>query len=240
MLQIEGIITDPNQIGVKVSKDVVEICYTPVIQSGGKYDIRVSASSNEDILSPDVIICSIGARYKSYCANISRSFLIDAPPKIEQTYTLLLSLFNACLESMIIGNELKDVYQAALDFLTKKNSALLSHLPKTLGFAVGIEFRDSSLVLNSSNTTKFVDDMIFNLSVGFHNVPLLPEDKTGTTSAAIKKLSVFSLLLSDTVRIVKEGVPEVLTKFSKEYSDISYNISDKVNYCGIDQTNAFP
>ena len=213
---------------------MVEICYSPVIQSGGKYDLRVSAASNEDNLSPDVIICSVGARYKSYCANVSRTFLVDVPSKVEQSYNTLLSLFNTCLEAMIIGNELKDVYDAAQTFLNKKNQALLSHLPKTLGFATGIEFRDPTLVLNASNTTKFVEGMIFNLSIGFHNVPLTTEDKVGSTSSAVKKLSVFSLLLADTVCVMKEGAPDILTKFSKEYSDVSYNISDKVMTCDAD------
>lgn len=206
----------------------MEICYSPVIQSGGKYDIRVSAASTEDNLSPDVIICSLGARYKSYCANISRTFLVDVPPKVEQTYNTLLGLYNTCLEAMVIGNELKDVYEAAQGYLNKKNASLIAYLPKSFGFAIGIEFRDPTLVLNAANSSKFVEDMVFNLSVGFHNVPLTGEDKAGSTSSAIKKLNVFSLLLGDTVRIMKEGAPDILTKFSKEYSDISYNISDKV------------
>jgi nucleosome binding factor SPN SPT16 subunit len=207
----------------------VEICYSPVVQSGGKYDIRVSAESNTDNLSPDVIICSLGARYKSYCANMSRTFLVDAPPVIEQTYATLLSMYNVCLEAMLVGNELKDVYAAANDYLTKKNPALIAYMPKTLGFSIGIEFRDGTLVLNQSNGSKFAEDMIFNLAVGFHNVPLSAEDKTGTTSTAVKKLPTFSLLLADTVRVLKDGAPEILTKFTKEYSDISYNISEKAD-----------
>lgn len=210
-----------------MSKDLVEICYSPVIQSGGTYDIRVSASSNDDILSSDVIICSIGSRYKNYCANISRTFLVDATPKIEQTYNLLIGLYNACLEAMVIGNEFKDVYEAAKTFLTKKNPELLGHLPKSLGFVTGIEFRDPSLVLNATNSTKFTEDMILNLAVGLHNVPHSSEDKKEASSAAVKKLSVFSMLIADTVKVQKEGVPEVLTKHPKEFGDVSYNISEK-------------
>lgn len=214
-----------------MSKDVVEICYSPVVQSGGKYDIRVSAESNTDNLSPDVIICSLGARYKSYCANMSRTFLVDAPPIVEQTYATLLAMFNTCLEAMLVGNELKDVYAAANDFLSKKNPSLLAYLPKTLGFCIGIEFRDGTLTLSQTNSAKFTEDMIFNLSIGFHNVPLTSEDKAGTTSSAVKKISTFSLLLADTVRVMKDGAPDILTKFTKEYSDISYNISEKVINC---------
>lgn len=203
----------------------MESCFSPIVESGGKYDIKVTAASNSDVMTPDVIICSLGARYKGYCASLARTFMVDAPSKIEQTYATLLSLYAACLEQMVVGNELKDVLVGAKAFLQKKDSALLGNLPKTLGFAMGLEFRDSSLVLNDKNATKFVDGMVFNLSVGFHNVPLSAEDKKGAGEAA-QKLDVFSLLLGDTVRIQQESLPEILTKFSKEYNDVSYSIGE--------------
>jgi nucleosome binding factor SPN SPT16 subunit len=230
MIQVEAIIFDPSKINVKISKDIVESCFSPIVQSGGKYDIKVSASSNSDNLSPDVIICSLGARYKGYCANVSRTFMVDAPPKVEKTYALLVKLYDACLEKMIPGNELKDVLKEARSFLEKekKDTSLASYLPKTLGFAIGLEFRDSSLVLNDSNTSKFLDGMIFNLSVGLQNVPLGPDDKA-KSPATYQKISTFSLLLGDTVRIQSSGIPDILTRVSKEFADVSYNINEKVS-----------
>lgn len=222
-VKIESIISDPTKINLKISADVVESCYNPIIQSGGKYDIKVSATSNDNILSSDVIICSLGARYKNYCANISRTFMVDAPPKVEKTYGLLLSLYNKCLEAMTPGKELKDVNDAARGFLAKADASLIAYLPKTFGFALGIEFRDGNLVLNASSTAKFAKDMVFNLSVGLQNVPLTEQDKVGTKSASIKSLNVFSLLIGDTVQIQGEGVPDILTKTSREYSDVSYS-----------------
>jgi len=56
-------------------------CYPPIVQSGGVYDLKPSAVSNNDYLHADTIICSLGVRYKSYCTNISRTFLID-PKKV--------------------------------------------------------------------------------------------------------------------------------------------------------------
>jgi nucleosome binding factor SPN SPT16 subunit len=223
---VEGIIYDPSKIGVKIAADVVEICYAPIVQSGGKYDIKVSAESNNDLMSPDIIICSLGARYKSYCANLSRTFMVDAPPKVEKTYGVLIALYNACLEQMIPGHELKDVYESAKKFLATRDAALVNHLPKSLGFAIGLEFRDPTLVINEKTSHKFSDGMVFTLSVGFHNVPLTPEDKAKATDA-YKKMSAFSLLIADTVRVQAAGVPEILTKAPKEFMDVSYNISDK-------------
>ena len=35
---------------------------------------------------------------QGYCANVSRTFMVDALPKVEKTYSLLVALFNVCLE----------------------------------------------------------------------------------------------------------------------------------------------
>lgn len=206
---------------MNVSIDSIDACYFPIIQSGGKYDIKISAQSNSDALSSDIIICSLGAKYKGYCANMARTFMVNVPNKVESIYTVLLSLYDACLEKMIPGNELKDVYLAAKAFLNKTDSKLLAYLPKSLGFAIGLEFRDNLLVLNEKNETKFVDGMIFTLAVGFHNIPLTAEEK-----GSLQQLDVFSLLMADTVRILKDAVPEILTKTSKDFSDVSYTISE--------------
>lgn len=226
-MQIEDIILDPSKIDIKVSADAVDACYTPIIQSGGVYDIKPSALSDKNRLSADVILCSIGARYKGYCANVSRTFMVDAPKKVEKTYATLVALYDACLEQMIPGNELRNVLETAKAFLKKRDPELLNHLPKSLGFAVGLEFRDSAMVLNGVNVNKFAPGMVFNLSVGLHNIPLSEEDKKGAPDA-VQKLNVFSVLLADMVCVQAEGVPDVLTKMSKEFGDVSYNIGGKV------------
>lgn len=223
--QVESCIFDPSKIGLKLSSETVTSCYTPVIQSGGKYDIRISGTSNSENLSANVILCSVGAKYKEYCGNISRTFMVDAPKKVENTYGTLLDLYNVCIEQMIVGKEFKDVLAAATDFLTSKAPELLAHLPKSLGFAIGVQFRDSSMLLNDKNNTNFVEGMVMNLVVGFHNVPLSADDKKNATQA-YDQMDQFSLLIADTVQIQKDSIPEILTKLSKEFGDVSYNIGD--------------
>ena len=225
--KIDEVLMDPaGKLNLKIAADAVDTCYSPIVQSGGKYDIKVSATSGEGALAADIILCSLGARYKGYCANMSRTYMVDVPPKVEKTYAQLLAMYSVCLEKMIVGNELKDVYLAAKAHLTAKAPALVASLPKTLGFAMGLEFRDSSLVLNDKATAKFVHGMVFTLSVGLHNVPLTAEDKANHKGSC-KNLEAFSMLLADTVRVQSGSAPEVLTKASKEYSDVSYNLGDE-------------
>lgn len=48
----------------------------------------------------------------------------------------------------------------------KGQGHLVQHLTKNVGFGVGLEFRESSSLLNSSNTGTIKAGMTFNLAVG--------------------------------------------------------------------------
>jgi nucleosome binding factor SPN SPT16 subunit len=71
-----------------VDYSLVEIPYSPVIQSRAAkagYDLKANAqSSDENMAATGVILSSIGIKYKGYCAQISRSFLVD-PTKVRNT-----------------------------------------------------------------------------------------------------------------------------------------------------------
>jgi nucleosome binding factor SPN SPT16 subunit len=178
---VESVLEDPSLISLKVPKEDVQSCYFPIVQSGGQYDLRVSAQSTSETLSPDVILVSLGARYRNYCSNIARTFLVDPPKKVSETYELLLELQEACLEVMKPGNLLKDVYKAAVRFLKDRNQAdLIQNLPKNLGFATGLDFREGALVLSSKNAATIKKGMVFCLTVGFQDVPLSESDRNST------------------------------------------------------------
>jgi nucleosome binding factor SPN SPT16 subunit len=42
----------------------VESCYIPIIQSGGKYDLKLSATNDDENLHFGTIVCALGARYQ--------------------------------------------------------------------------------------------------------------------------------------------------------------------------------
>lgn len=226
---VEEILEDPAKINLKVPADDVQSCYYPIVQSGGKYDIRVSAQSNSDSLSHDVITVSLGARYKMYCSNVARTFLVDPPKKVSETYELLLEVQEACMGAMRPGKPLKSVYKAAMACIQAKKGFehLVSKLPKNLGFAMGLDFREPTLLLTAKNPIAFKPGMVFCLSVGFQEVELTEAHRANTPSnSAVKKLSNYSLLISDMVAITQAKVPDVLTKMGKALTDIAYNIND--------------
>ena len=213
---VEEILEDPSKIALKVPKEDVQSCYSPIIQSGGKYDLRVSALSNGDRLSYDVIVVSFGARYRNYCSNIARTFLVDAPQKVTDTYDVLLEVQDACLKAMKPGNQLKAVYKAAISHIKERKGFeyLVDHLPKSLGFCIGLDFRENAMLLSPKNQVGFKQGMVFCLSVGFQNLPLSKSDMTSTSDD-----SAVSYLLSCQSRC------QFLANLTKNFHQLHYSRS---------------
>uniref|UniRef100_A0A0E0KP27 FACT complex subunit n=1 Tax=Oryza punctata TaxID=4537 RepID=A0A0E0KP27_ORYPU len=218
MDETEKAILDPLKVKVKLKAENVDICYPPVFQSGGKFDLKPGASSNDDYLyydSASVIICAIGARYGNYCSNMARTFLIDATPTQSKAYETLLKAHEAALEALKPGNRMSAVYQAAVDVIEKNAPELLPNLTKSAGTGIGLEFRESGLNLNPKNDRIIKGGMVFNVSLGLHN--LQAETKS-------EKTKQYSLLLADTCLVPLENLTVSCSKLLK---DVAYSFNDE-------------
>ncbi|KAE8705590.1 FACT complex subunit SPT16 [Hibiscus syriacus] len=108
----EKTILEPGRIKVKLKAENIDICYPPIFQSGGEFDLKPSASSNDENLyydSTSVIICALGSRYNSYCSNIARTVLIDANSKQSKAYEVLLKAQDAAIGALKSGNKVSSV-----------------------------------------------------------------------------------------------------------------------------------
>ncbi|RDX60939.1 FACT complex subunit SPT16, partial [Mucuna pruriens] len=214
MEDTEKVILEPSKVNCKLKAENVDICYPPIFQSGGEFDLRPSAVSNDELLhydSASVILCAVGARYKSYCSNIARTFLIDADPLQSRAYEVLLKAHEAVIGSLKPGNKLSAAYQAAVSVVENDAPDLISYLTKSAGTGIGIEFRESGLNINAKNEQMVKEGMVFNVSLGFQNLQ----------SDSIKsKNKQFSLLLGDTVIINKDKTEVVTSMSTKALKDI--------------------
>ncbi|GBG67251.1 hypothetical protein CBR_g88540 [Chara braunii] len=217
----EEVISEPSKFGHKFRSENVDICYPPVFQSGGIYDLRPSAQSNDDPLYYDamaVIICALGARYLSYCSNIARTFLIDADSSQEKAYKTLLEAHQAAINALRPNVKLSAAYEAALAVFNKKAPELVPYLTRNAGTGIGIEFRESALALSPKNERTVKPGMVFNVALGLQ--------KLANPGGKDAKTKEYSLLLSDTV-VVREKDAEVATaSCTKEFSDIAYSFKD--------------
>ncbi|ODV78217.1 FACT complex subunit SPT16 [Suhomyces tanzawaensis NRRL Y-17324] len=200
--------------------DLLEWCYSPIVQSGGEYDLKASAESSDSQLVGDgVILASLGLRFKSYCSNVGRTFLIDPSAEVEANYDFLLKLQSHITTTLIKdGVPANKVYQGAIDYIKAERPELVNHFTKNCGWLLGIEFRDSTFILNAKNERKLQNGHIISLTIGFSNLV--------NSKARNPKLKQYALLLTDTFK-VSESEPILLTNYTKNRAEISFYFNEE-------------
>lgn len=165
------------------------------------------------------ITCSLGARYKSYCSNLGRTFIINPSKEQERNYKLLLELQQEAIAALKIDEKLSAVYAAVQTRLRNKGQGLESHLTRDCGFALGLEFREPTLLLNLKCDARVRSGMVFNVAVGLENLE--------AKDAKDPKNKKYALFVADTVLITESGTPEVLThRAPKAWKEVSYYLND--------------
>ncbi|EEB10631.1 FACT complex subunit SPT16, putative [Pediculus humanus corporis] len=214
---VENAISDKKYVtGVDTSQ--VEICYPAIIQSGGNYNLKFSIMSDKNILHFGVIICSLGARYKSYCSNIVRTLLVNPTDVVKDNYEFLVELEEELVKNLKAGTKICDVYESGVAFVKSKKSDLLGGMNKNFGFGMGIEFRESSLLISPKTTTVLKKGMVFNLNVGFSG--LTNKDATD------KEGKTYALFIGDTVCVNEDGPATVYTNSKKKIKNIGIFLKD--------------
>jgi nucleosome binding factor SPN SPT16 subunit len=100
------------------------------------------------------------------------------------------------------GAVCKDIYNKALQTIKQKHPELEKHFLKPIGFGIGIEARDSSLIIGPKSVRVLKDGMTLCVTIGLSDLENpKPQDA---------KSKNYSLLLTDTVRIT-QGDPLVFT-----------------------------
>ncbi|KAL7754343.1 FACT complex subunit spt16 [Sorochytrium milnesiophthora] len=199
---------------------LVEYCYQPIVQSGGVYDLKPTALSNDDSLHAGTILCSLGIRYKSYCSNVSRTFMINPSKEQEKNYEFLLATYGYALSILRAGTRAKDIYTKVLGYVKTNRPDLESSFVKNIGFGMGIEFRDSQYLLNAKNERDIPAGSIFNLTMGFQSLTKQSDDVRNKT---------YALLLSDTVRIDAERATVLSSDSSKDANDVCFYFEEEAD-----------
>ena len=141
---IEAAISDKKYIH-NLDPSQIDLCYPPIVQSGGNYKLKFSHVSDKETVHFGAIVVTFGARYRSYCSNIARTFLVNPSDKIQNLYNLLVTAEEEVLTRLTDGVKLSDVYKCALNVVKKENADVVNNLTKNFGFGMGIEFREASL-----------------------------------------------------------------------------------------------
>ncbi|EDQ90302.1 uncharacterized protein MONBRDRAFT_24618, partial [Monosiga brevicollis MX1] len=176
----------------------------PIVQSGGRYNIKLNAQSDDKRLRAGVVLINMAYSYNNYCANVARTYLFDPSNEHERTYKRLLEVRDEAIKAVRVGATLGQVYDAAINYLKQEDELLVDHLPRNIGCAIGVELQNKDFVIKSGNDNIIEAGMVLRLNVGFADL----EDQGKT----------FSLLVSDTV-LVSPKETTVLTEQAKSDLD---------------------
>ncbi|XP_062305082.1 FACT complex subunit SPT16 [Osmerus eperlanus] len=190
----------------------VEMCYPPIIQSGGNYSLKFSVVSDKNHMHFGAITCAMGIRYKSYCSNLVRTLMVDPTQEMQDHYAFLLLVEEELLKELKHGVKICDAYTSVVDYVKKEKPELVAKLTKNLGFAMGIEFREGSLVLNSKNQYKLKKGMVLSISLGFADLM----NKEGKKEEQKK----YALFIGDSVQINEDDPATVLTPVKKKIKNV--------------------
>ena len=192
--------------------------YGPVIQSGGHYDLSFNAQPDKENLHSGTIFAALGFRYKTYCSVLARTFLIDPSKSQVANYKILLVAHDAVLKETKDGAVIKDVFNKALGVVKAKRPDLEKHFGKNVGAGIGIELKDSNLVLNAKNTRTLKDGMTLSITTSLSD---LINDKTKDSRG-----TKYNLTITDTIRVTY-AEPAVFTKdTSVELDSVEFYFKD--------------
>lgn len=192
--------------------------YPPTIQSGGNYDVKLNTQPDDRNLHAGVIIASLGFKYNSYASLCSRTYLIDPNKSQEANYKALVVAHEAAIGAVKEGATAKTVYEKALSALKAKKLDLEKHLTKNVGWGIGLENKDGTLILGPKSDRVLSDGMTFTISTGIENVENPdPQDKRSKT---------YSMLLSDTVRVTPDAAV-VFTKAGYDLDSAIFTFKDE-------------
>ncbi|EUB56131.1 FACT complex subunit [Echinococcus granulosus] len=151
-------------------QEFLEICYDPIIQSGGSYNLKFSAENDKKPMHFGTIICSLGVRYRSYCSNVVRTLIVNPNAKQSTYYEYLHNLLDWAIEQMKPGVVFSNFYNTIVNKVKVDHPELVDKLIRTFGFVTGIEFRDGNYVIGPKSSAVFREGMSININLGFQDL----------------------------------------------------------------------
>jgi nucleosome binding factor SPN SPT16 subunit len=221
--------TKPEDLSASLAKLQQDYCDTglhAVVQSGGKYNIKITTASPDSAkLAPDTILFSYGARYRSYNSIIARTYLINPTKSQGEAYKALHEAHGTLIEGLKEGAVIGSVVRDARRILEKALPS--ATIPAQLGSGIGVFLDETVLALTEDNDTVVQPGMCFGVVTAFSDA----ENKESTSGAKGNKgMARFSQVLADTVFVLPKGgvgPNVVLTSKSKaEQTDITYELEE--------------
>ncbi|MCE4607956.1 MAG: Xaa-Pro peptidase family protein [Caldisphaeraceae archaeon] len=139
-----------------------DISFRPIIASGRNSMYIHSKPTNKKIKKRETVIVDMGARYKGYCSDFTRTFLIE--PKVKQLdmVSRLVEVWLDLKDEVHVGMTGDEMYNLA----RKKLGRLAKYWPYSLGHGVGLDVHEAPSL--GPKGEKLDEGMVFTIEPGLH------------------------------------------------------------------------
>ncbi|CAF1415059.1 unnamed protein product [Didymodactylos carnosus] len=217
---LETILGDEKYV-TKADIPFVEMCYPAIIQSGGSYNLKFSATNDKSYLHYGAILCAFGIRYKSYCSNLVRTLIVNPTDEMQNAYKFLLDCEELLIKELTHNARLCDVYKTIREKVENERPEYAQRMTSNLGTVIGVEFRESSLAITTKCTARAKKGMTFQISIGFSEL----ENSDGKDDQS----KIYALFIGDTVVVNEDNPCTIYTSSKKDISHIAIILKDEAD-----------
>ena len=165
------------------------VAFPTIVASGKGASVPHYISSAGRKIGKGVLLVDCGARYKNYCADITRMFYVGKPS--EREMNLYSEVFNAKKEAeahIREGVSASEIHDAAENYLEKN---LKMKMPHALGHGLGIEAHDAPGSVGKRTDWKLQENMVITVEPGVYwkSGGIRIEDDVVVRKNGLKRLS---------------------------------------------------
>jgi Xaa-Pro dipeptidase len=134
------------------------VAFETIVSSGPSSAFPHGGCGDREIRKSDFVVVDIGAKYQSYCADLTRTFIVGKPsPKQLEVYEAVKEAQSIAMNQVRAGIEAKEVDGVAREYIAKMGYG--EYFVHSLGHGVGLDVHEpptlgpsSKDVLASGNT----------------------------------------------------------------------------------------
>jgi Xaa-Pro aminopeptidase len=147
------------QVAAKIKKLIVQrggdrrLAFQPIVCSGRRTALFHGPASNKKIQKNDIVYIDMGARYKGYCADLTRTFFLGQPQKrLQKIYKIVLAAQKKQISLVKAGASIAAIDRAGRDFFKKYK--LDKYFTHTTGHGVGLKIHEPPVISYKSPSVR--------------------------------------------------------------------------------------
>lgn len=92
--------------------------FKTICASGPRATVLHYQENNQDTKDGELLLCDLGATYKNYCADISRTFPVNGrfTPRQKEIYNIVLNAQKIVEENAVVGTNIKKLTELVVDY----------------------------------------------------------------------------------------------------------------------------